>query len=220
MYRISIIPKLFALAIVLPAPALAAPFVPTDDAQVLERLADRSAVENRNLKNLRAQVTADPGNVDAAVALADAYYQISRREGDPRYLGYAQAALTPWWTDADAPTAVLVTRATLLQSSHEFPRALADLGKAITRDPNNARAVLVRATVHTVVGKFDDAEADCKRLLGLTKDLYVLLCAASVDAVTGKAKPALISCERQISARCPFKSGGPDSFSAEPGNTI
>ena len=200
MYKLSMISWLFVVAPMLPASALAAPFVPGEDAQVLERLADRSAVEYRDVNNLRALAAADPGNVDAAVSLADAYYRISRREGDPRYLGYAQAALTPWWTDADAPTAVLVTRATLLQSSHEFPRALADLGKAIARDPNNARAVLVRATVHTVVGKFDDAEADCRRLLGLTKDLYVLLCAASVDAVTGKAKPARTALQRWLSA--------------------
>ena len=95
------------------------------------------------------------------MALADAYYRISRREGDPRYLGYAQAALTPWWKDPDAPTAVLVTRATILQSNHEFPRALADLDKAIAREPDNARAILVRATVLTVQGKYDEALADC-----------------------------------------------------------
>ena len=198
MFKVSAIPLLLLLA--LPAPAVAAPFVPTDEAQVLERLPDRSAVEYRDLKRLRALAAAEPGSVDAAVALADAYYRISRREGDPRYLGYAQAALTPWWKDPDAPTAVLVTRATLLQSSHDFPRALADLGKAIARDPGNARAVLVRATVLTVVGKFKDAEADCERLLGLTQDLYVLLCVASVDAVTGKAQPAQIALERRLAA--------------------
>ena len=102
---------------------------------MLERLPDRSAVEYRELKVLKARAAAEPENVDAAVALADAYYGISRREGDPRYLGYAQAALTPWWKDPDAPTAVLVTRATILQSNHEFPRALTDLDKAIAREP-------------------------------------------------------------------------------------
>ena len=84
---------------------MAEPFIPTDEAQVLERLPDRSALEYRELKILKARAAAEPGNVDAAVALADAYYKISRREGDPRYLGYAQAALTPWWNDPIAPTA-------------------------------------------------------------------------------------------------------------------
>jgi len=124
------------------------------------------------------------------VALADGYYRISRREGDPRYLGYAQAALARWWKDPEAPTEVLVTRATILQSSHEFPRALSDLDKAIAREPDNARALLVRATILTVQGRYDKALADCNRMQGATDDTYVLVCIASVDAVTGKAKVA------------------------------
>ena len=100
----------------------------------------------------------------AAVALANAYYQISRSEGDPRYLGYAQAALAPWWKDPEAPTAVLVSRATILQSNHEFDRALADLDRAIAREPKNGRALLVRSTVLTVQGKYAEARADCPKL--------------------------------------------------------
>lgn len=182
--------RLFLLAIALSAPAAAEPFVPTDDAQVLERLPDRSAVEYRDLKRLRAQAFTEPGNVDAAVALADAYYWISRREGDPRYLGYAQAALTRWWKDPDAPTGVLVTRATILQSLHEFTRALENLDRAIQREPDNARAILVRATILTVRGNYENALADCGNLQGVAGDTYVLICIASIDAVTGKAKVA------------------------------
>jgi hypothetical protein len=190
---------LFALAVVLPVQALSAPFIPTDDSQVLERLPDRGADDYRAIKTLAAAAAADPGNADAAAALADAHYRISRREGDPRYLGYAQAALARWWKDANAPTAVLVTRATLLQSSHDFPGALADLDTAIARDPGNARAVLVRATILTVVGRYDDAEADCRRLLGLTQDFYVLTCVASVDALRGNAIPAKAALEKWLS---------------------
>jgi hypothetical protein len=178
------------LTLVLSAPAAAEPFVPADDAQVLERLPDRSAVEYRDLKRLRAIAVGEPDNVDAATALADAYYRISRREGDPRYLGYAQAALTRWWKDPDAPTAVLVTRATILQSSHEFPRALKDLDNAIAREPDNARAILVRATILTVQGRYDEAEAGCNSLQGVAENTYVLVCLASIDAVVGKAEVA------------------------------
>jgi hypothetical protein len=60
--------------------------------------------------------------------------------------------------------------------------------------------VLVRATVLTVVGKYQEAEADCERLLGLTKDIYVLLCAASAGAVTGNAQPAKAALERWLAA--------------------
>src|SRR2546430_1548472 len=114
--------------------AVAAPFVPADDAQVLERLPERASASNRELSRLRSAVAAAPNDVASAVALANAYYAVSRAEGDPRYLGYAQAVLRPWWNDAQAPTPVLVARATILQSNHEFDRALADLAKALARE--------------------------------------------------------------------------------------
>lgn len=188
------------LSLALATPAAAAPYLPGDDALVLERLPDRSAIEYRDLDRLRAAATAEPGNVDAAVALADAYYGISRREGDPRYLGYAQAALTPWWKDPEAPTQVLITRATLLQNSHEFPRALADLDKAIAREPGNARAILVRATIRTVLGDYGQALADCNSMQGITDDTYVLICIASIDALTGKASVAVGALEYWLPA--------------------
>ena len=181
--------------------ALAQPFVPAGDAVVLEQLPDRSAADYRDLKRLRGLAQAAPGDIAAAVALADAYYRISRREGDPRYLGYAQAALMRWWKDAEAPVPVLVTRATILQSSHEFPRALADLDRAIAGDPSNARAILVRATVLSVVGNYREAKADCGRLLGLTRDIYVIICAAGIEAVTGRSRQAAEALERALAAR-------------------
>ena len=70
-----------ALALALSAAVAAAPFVPADDGQVLERLPDRSAPQYRDLKRLRAEVAAAPNDVAAATALANAYYRISRSEG-------------------------------------------------------------------------------------------------------------------------------------------
>jgi tetratricopeptide (TPR) repeat protein len=179
--------------------AVAAPFVPTDDAQVLERLPDRSAPQYRDLKRLQASAKASPNDVASAVALANAYYRIARGEGDPRYLGYAQAALTPWWKEAEAPTAVLVTRATILQSNHEFERALADLNRAIAREPRNGRALLVRSTVLTIQGKYADARADCPKLYGLVPEFYVFACTAAIDSLAGKAVPAAATLERALS---------------------
>ena len=188
------------LALALSASVAAAPFVPADDGQVLERLPDRSAPQYRDLKRLRTEVAAAPNDVAAATALANAYYRISRSEGDPRFLGYAQAALKPWWKDAEAPSAVLVMRATILQSHHEFTRALADLDMAIARDSRNARAILVRATVQTVQGKYDAARADCERLHGLVSELYLVACTAGIDAVTGKAQSARAALEGSLAA--------------------
>ena len=74
--------------------------------------------------------------------MATAYIRASRVEGDPRFLGYAQAALGPWWTQPAAPTTVLVLRATIRQSRHEFDAAVADLDRVLQRDPKHAQALL------------------------------------------------------------------------------
>ena len=50
-------------ALILCGFALAAPFVPTDDAQVLERLPDRSSAQYRDLKRLQAAAAAAPNDV-------------------------------------------------------------------------------------------------------------------------------------------------------------
>ena len=176
----------------------AAPFIPSDDAQVLERLPDRGSTQYRELRSLQAAAAASPGDVARAVALADAYYRVSRSEGDPRYLGYAQAALAPWWKDPDAPTAVLITRATILQSNHEFDRALADLDRALAREPKNGRALLVRATVLTVQGKYGQARADCPKLFGLAPEFYVFACIAGIDSLNGKSAAAVATLERSL----------------------
>ena len=151
---------------------VAAPFLPTDDAQVLERLPSRSTPQFRDLKTLQAAAASAPGDLTRALALATAYIRASRVEGDPRFLGYAQAALAPWWKDPEAPTRVLVLRATILQSSHQFAAAQADLDRVLQREPRNVQAILTRATILTVRGDFAAARPDCERLDGLAPPIY------------------------------------------------
>src|SRR4029453_2223256 len=109
------------------------------------------------------------------------YVRGSRGEGDPRFLGYAQATLGRWWKDPQAPTPVLVLRATILQSNHEFDAAVADLGTVLQREPGNAQALLTRATVLTVQGKFVAARADCTRLAAVAPPIYAVICTAAID---------------------------------------
>src|SRR5207249_7372884 len=85
------------------AAACAAPYVPKDDATVLERLPVRPGDPvARELRQLRTELTADPRKRETAVRLAERYFALATSEGDPRYVGYAQAALKPWW-DLPAP---------------------------------------------------------------------------------------------------------------------
>src|SRR5258706_7287592 len=94
--------------------AYAAPYVPAEDATVLERLPVRPGDPvARELRQLRAELTANPRRRDTAVPLAERYFAPANSGWDPRYLGYAQAALQTLLDLAAPPLDVLVMRAIL-----------------------------------------------------------------------------------------------------------
>ena len=112
--------------------AHAAPYIPANGSQVVERLPARTDPAQRELARLRAELAANPTDLALASSLAQALHRTwPRIEGDPRYLGYAQAALAPWWNQPQPPDDVLVLRATLRQSTHQFAAALADLDAVV-----------------------------------------------------------------------------------------
>lgn len=195
-FRISIIGTttdlLSALALAsLAVAAHAAPYVPTDDAAVLERLPVRPGDPvARELRQLRAELTANPRKRDTAVRLAERYFALATSEGDPRYVGYAQAALKPWWDLPAPPLDVLVMRAILKQYSHDFSGAMQDLEAATREDPKNARAWSWRAAIHMVQADYEKAREDCLALQKLESELYAVGCVAYLDGTTGKAAAA------------------------------
>lgn len=190
-------------AVSLAMPAAAAPRLPTSGAEVLERLPGAGDPARRELDRMRAELAANPNDLVRASALARRYIEQSRRDGDPRYLGYAQAALAPWWSlpRERAPAEVLVLRATLAQSTHSFGEALADLDEALRRDPDNAQAWLTRATIQTVIGDHAGARESCARLLGRAPDLVVQTCLASSGSLSGQARSSYEQLQRTLAAR-------------------
>ena len=80
-----------------------------------------------------------PDRVELAVALARAEIQRARALSDPRYLGRAQATLGRWWKLAEPPPDVLLLRATIEQSLHDFKAARTDLDQP-DRGPPRRRA--------------------------------------------------------------------------------
>lgn len=167
----------------------AEPFVPTDGSQVLERLRSKPLdPAAHHLHELRARLAADPQNPAVACDFARQCIELSRSEANPRYLGRAQGALAPWWNEPAPPVNVLVLRATIKQSQHDFTNALADLDLALKRDPANPQAWLTKATVLTVLGDYDGALRACRPLTQLTTGLIALTATASVTALNGKAE--------------------------------
>lgn len=179
--------------------AAAAPRTPASAAEVLEHVPARAS--NRALSEayvLRERLARDPHDGAAAVRLASLYIAQSRAESDPRPLGRAQAVLAPWWKVRDAPVPILVLRATIRQSQHEFEPARTDLHRAVALDPRDAQAWLTLATIEQVTGDFAAARASCERVQRLAPLLVGTACLAAVDGVNGRAAQALSSLDEAM----------------------
>jgi len=178
------------------AGAGAAPRLPASGAEVLEELPWRADPQQRELRALRVRLQEAPRDLPRAVEVARRYIEVGRRDADPRYYGYAQAALGPWWNQPAPPPQVRLLRATLLQSEHRFPEALADLAALTAQQPGNAQAWLTRATVETVRADYAAATQSCARLSSLADELVTTACIANVGAMSGR----LAASERLLAA--------------------
>jgi len=168
--------------------AQAAPYVPKEDTQVLERLplrrSDPIAVE---LKQLRG------------AALARRYFELAMAQGDPRYVGYAEAALRN--AQNDPPAETLFVHGLLKQYRHDFAGALADLEGALKRDPELVGAHSWRAAIFMVGADYRAAREECRALEPLASDLIAIGCRATVDAATGKARAAYDDLKAELGER-------------------
>ncbi|MEO7387367.1 MAG: hypothetical protein ABIX37_10560, partial [Gammaproteobacteria bacterium] len=95
---------------------------------------------------MRGALAAAPQDLSVAAALALTYLKLHRQGGDPRLLGYAEAALGPWWDMAAPPLPAALLRAQLHQTLHEFSTAEAELQELVRRAPESAQAWLQIAT--------------------------------------------------------------------------
>ncbi len=164
--------------------ATAAPYRPGDDDTVLERVPERSELER--LAPLRASVAARPADLPASLALATGYIGIGRRNSDPRFIAYAQAALLPWLALPRPPEPVLVLQATALQYLHRFDDSLALLDRALALAPLDGQAWLTRAALLELRGDYAQARRACARLVRSAEEFTALTCLKSVDGRNGE----------------------------------
>lgn len=170
--------------------ATASPFQPQSPTQVIEHLPARSGPEWDDVRALRAELAARPANAAGAADLAALYLDLFRVEGDPRLVGYAEAALEPWRTETAPPRDVALQLASLAQTQHRFDEAVERLDELLARDPRAAEAWLMKASIAQVAGRYADARQACARLVVLADALTAGACLAAVQAVTGRADDA------------------------------
>ena len=156
--------------------AVSQPRVPTDAAEILERLPMRPTdASARTLAQLRAAVLLaakeTPADPAAATRLAEHYFDLAMALGDPRYVGYADAVIKPF---AQAKSAArLGMRGQLQQYRHHFQEALDDFDAALKLDPQFASANAWRGAIFLVQAKYPEAQKECAALHALGRgNLY------------------------------------------------
>jgi tetratricopeptide (TPR) repeat protein len=159
--------------------AQASPYVPSSDSVVLAELPAGTRYTDLAARRLAR------GRLDVAVPLAQFYIQQSRLSGDLRYLGYAQAVLAPWVNQRPAAPDALVLHATVQQSRHEFSAALATLDLALRVRPNDPQALLTRATILRVLGRYREASAACEQFARSVDPGLSALCIQSLRGLNG-----------------------------------
>jgi tetratricopeptide (TPR) repeat protein len=162
----------------------ASPYVPANDAQVLAELPAGAWHPSDPSRALSAQ------RLDIALPLAQFDISRARATGDLRFLGYAEAILSPWMHQPTIAPEVLVLDATLLQSRHSFEASLQELDRALNARPSDAQAWLTRATVLRVLGRYGEAMTSCERLSVSADPAVTRLCKESLRALTGHLEEA------------------------------
>jgi hypothetical protein len=173
----------------------AAPFVPSSNNETVDQAPNGlnkadAASATRESRRALAALNQHKNNLDLALNIAKLNIRRARTDSDPRYLGQAEAALMPWIKEAQPPTTVLLLRANIRQSLHQFVDARADLQQVVAREPANAQAWLTLATVAQVTGDTVMARKSCSKLSGLVEAPIHAACMAAIDGATGQAKSA------------------------------
>jgi tetratricopeptide (TPR) repeat protein len=194
--------KTLAAALVLACSnSFAAPFTPKSDSEVVEKLpATANDPSVRRVDSLRKQLAARPNDAALRLEIAQRYFDLAMAQGDPRYVGYAQAALIPLAQTSANNADYWQIRGMLEQYSHDFPGAMKSLEKASQLDPQAANPIAWRAAIDMVEARYADALAECTRLVPLTHPLFAQGCTAYVQANTGHLQAAYESLDRELKA--------------------
>ena len=168
----------------------AAAYTPPSDQAVITVLPSFLQTNSAEIRQFKAALAQNPHSVEASAGLARLYIELGRTESDPRYYGYAEALLQPWWQAVNPPPEILLLRATLRQHQHDYAAALQDLKQLVWEKPSSSQAWLTLAVVQWVQGDYKAAKQSCSALTTQASTWYGSLCFSQVLSFTGQAERA------------------------------
>lgn len=173
----------------------AEPYIPSSDAEVLETLPKYLLSGRDELTTLRRELANAPKHESTAVDVASRFMQLGGQSGDPRFFGYARAALRPWWEIESPSPQILKLRAKLYEKEHRYDAALTDLKRLLAKQPRDAQAWIEVANINRVLGRYEDAKKACASLSEFAGPVPICLCRAPLQFATGEAQAAYDSLE-------------------------
>lgn len=167
-------------------------FVPEQDATVVESLPRLSPQLDAARRQSREQALQMP-DLESALVLSRHYLEQARAQGDPRYAGYALAALQPWHDLQQAPAAVWLMRAMLAQHLHDFAGAQSLLTQLLQRESSQGsrdngirtQAWLIQASIARVQGHYLESDQACRQV-ATGSLLHATACLAENAALRGQ----------------------------------
>lgn len=171
-------------------------YVPATPGEVVLRVPARTA--NDPIAMLEARYSNERTEANA-VELAQLYLQRARANREERYFARAEALVQPWSQKPDARSSTLRVQAGILQNRHEFAAAVNLLDRAIARQPRDAGAHLMRASVKLVQGRAAEARPDCTAVLSAGEAAVGTICLAQVLGATGELERATSLVSRLLS---------------------
>lgn len=162
-------------------------YVPASPDEVVLRVPARAA--NDPIAMLEARYSNERTEANA-VELAQLYLQRARANREERYFARAEALVQPWANKPEARSSTLRVQAGILQNRHEFDAAITLLDRAISRQPRDAGARLMRASVKLVQGRAEEARPDCTAVLAAGEAAAGTICLAQVLGATGELSRA------------------------------
>lgn len=166
------------------------PYVPSDESEVLETLPTDVFASRDGITKLRRRLSAEPDNQELAATVAQHYQGLGKSEGDPRFFGYARAAISSWWGETEVVAPLLRVRAKLKETNHDYRGALADLKLLLHEEPTDVQAWVEVANIHRVLGEYDAAWEACENLGGPSDSLPAMIARVPLMAATGRAEEA------------------------------
>ena len=185
------------LSLLAAAPASAAPRTPTADTEVLEKLPTRAGDSSaRELSRSRAAVALAPKDPALATELAQRYFDLALAQGDPRYVGYAEAVVVRFTSQMTVP--LLTLRGVLRQYRHDFEGGLKDFEAALVLDPSYAVAHAWRGAIYLVQADDVAARKECKALQALGRKALAGACLGLAQAYSGQLEAGYLTLQQAL----------------------